>query len=173
SFDRWGGFDSLKGFDNFYGIDNFDGSNFEQVFVKDRELTCKSHEVNVVQQRLLLLQEMAKRVIIEQACDVETQVILWEQFRAGLHGFERDIIRSPGKRHEFGFDQEIVGHFPKFINQDGSLNSDDWKFSGKDRGRHTVRVGGHNWDNSRSVKTVKDAWNAARNAYFSLHQRFF
>jgi len=170
SFDKWGGHESLKGFDDFYGVDNWDGYKFKQVFVKqEHELVCRVQEVHIVQQRLLVLQEMAKKIITETICEVETQTIVFEQFRGGLHGFGRDLVRWPG-HHQVGYDQEIVKHFPKIINQhDLSLNLDDWKFSGKDLGKHTVVVKGHNWDDKRSPKFVHKAWNAARNAWFNLY----
>ncbi|EAU81626.2 hypothetical protein CC1G_02642 [Coprinopsis cinerea okayama7 len=165
TFDRWGGFDSLKGFDNFYGIDNFDGHRFNQVLIKPKhELVCRVQRVEIVQQRLLVLQELAKRIITEKVCEVEAQTILFEQFHGGLRSFERDLLRLPGA-HEVGYDEKIVGHFPKFFNEDGSLNDDDWGFTGHELGRHTVIVGGHNWDDSRSFRTVRDAWHNARNAW--------
>ena len=170
SFDKWGGHESLKGFDDFYGVDNWDGYKFNQVFVKqEKELVCRVQEVQIVQQRLLVLQEMVKKVITETICEVETQTIVFEQFRGGLHGFGRDLVRWPG-HHQIGYDQEIVKHFPKIINQhDFSVNTDDWKFSGKDLGKHSVIVKGHNWDDKRSPKIVHKAWNAARNAWFNLY----
>lgn len=174
SFDGWGGHESLKGFDDFYGVDNWDGYNFKQVFVKqEHELVCRKQEVHIVQQRLLVLQEMAKKIITETVCETESQVIIFEQWRGGLHGFGRDLIRFPG-HHQVGYDQEIVKHFPKIINQhDFSLNLDDWKFTGKDLGKHTVIVKGHNWDDSRSPQLVHKAWNAARNAWFNLYGNGF
>ncbi|KAH6913121.1 hypothetical protein BKA70DRAFT_1073843, partial [Coprinopsis sp. MPI-PUGE-AT-0042] len=165
SFDKWGGYESLKGFDDFYGVDNYDGYKYNQVFVKqEHELVCRVQEVHIIQQRLLVLQEMAKKIITETICEVETQTIVFEQFRGGLHGFGRDLIRFPG-HHQVGYDAEIVKHFPKIIHEDGSLNYDDWKFTGKDLGKHSVIVKGHNWDDVRSPPLVHKAWNAARGAW--------
>ncbi|KAH6913122.1 hypothetical protein BKA70DRAFT_713683 [Coprinopsis sp. MPI-PUGE-AT-0042] len=173
SFDRWGGLESLRGFDDFYGLDNWDGFKYEQTFVRDRDLVCRPHESHIIQQRLLVVQEMAKRTILESLCDVEAQTIVWEQFLSGLHGFERDIVRAPRGHHRVGFDEGIVSHFPKFVNHDGSLNVDDWRFSGRDLGKHTVVVRGDNWDDKRSFQSVRRAWQAARNAYFNIHGQFF
>lgn len=65
SFDNWGGISSLSNFDNFYGVDNFRGSEFEQTIVQETEtqteLVCHSESIEIIQQRLLVLQEMAKR----------------------------------------------------------------------------------------------------------------
>ncbi|TFK28106.1 hypothetical protein FA15DRAFT_701244 [Coprinopsis marcescibilis] len=169
SFNRWGGFNSLDNFDKFHGVDNFDGFQFKQTFVKkEKELVCRVQKVEIVQQRLLVLQELAKKVVTETICEVEVQTIVFEQFRAGLGGFGRDLRRHPGG-HQIGFDERIVGHFPKFLNQDLSLNVDDWGFSGVDLGKNTVLVGGHNWDDSRSFKSVGvDAWQATRRALGNL-----
>ena len=64
SFNNWGGISSLSGFDNFYGSDNFDNSHFSEssiTVVKETEVVCHSQSVEIIQQRLLVLQEMAKR----------------------------------------------------------------------------------------------------------------
>jgi hypothetical protein len=65
SFDNWGGISSLSGFDNFYGSDDFAHfHNFNQVVVKqDSELVCHSEQVTIIQQRLAVLQEMAKKFV--------------------------------------------------------------------------------------------------------------
>ena len=62
SFDNYGGFSSLHGFDNFFGVDNFVGHISEQTVVEQSsELVCHSESIEIIQQRLLVLQEMAKR----------------------------------------------------------------------------------------------------------------
>lgn len=55
------GIKSLSGFDNFYGSDNFSGEISKTVIVKEQEVVCHSESVEIIQQRLLVLQEMAKR----------------------------------------------------------------------------------------------------------------
>ncbi|KAH6913133.1 hypothetical protein BKA70DRAFT_1261966 [Coprinopsis sp. MPI-PUGE-AT-0042] len=173
SFDKWDGHESLKGFDNFYGVDNWDGYKFEQVFVKkEHELVCRTHDIHIIQQRLLVLQEMAKKIVVETICEVEVQTIVFEQFYAGLNGFGRDIRHVPGN-HQVGYDEEIVKHFPKIIKHDGSLDVEDWKFTGKDLGKHTVIVKGHNWDDKRSYGSVWKAWGAARKGWFDLYGKWF
>ncbi|KAH6876930.1 hypothetical protein BKA70DRAFT_1476116 [Coprinopsis sp. MPI-PUGE-AT-0042] len=141
---HWDGHESIKGFDNFYGVYNWDGYKFEQVFVKkEHKLVCRTHEIHIIQQRLLVLQEMAKKIVVETICELEVQTIVFEQFYAGLNGL-------------------IVKHFPKIIKHDGSLDVEDWKLSGKDLGKHTVIVKGHNWDDKCSYGSVWKAWGAAR-----------
>jgi len=100
SFNNWGGHASLSNFDNFYGVDNFDGSHFSQSVVEtvehEQTLVCHTEQIEVIQQRLVVLQEMAKRIITEQICEVETQTIVFEQFHSSLGGFSSDLRRSSG-----------------------------------------------------------------------------
>ncbi|KAF5359400.1 hypothetical protein D9756_003394 [Leucocoprinus leucothites] len=168
SFSNWGGLSSLANFDDFYGIDNFDGSRCSQtVIVPTQSLFCHSQTVEIVQQRLLVIQEMAKKIITETICDVETQTIVFEQWHAGLGGFSDDLRRISGR--QVGFDQSIFSHQSSLINVDGSLTTHDLGFSGHDLGRNTVLVNGHNWDNSRSFISVGAAYLAARGAVVSIH----
>ena len=56
------GISSLSGFDNFYGVNNFDGSQSAQIIVEQQQETvCQSLSVEVIQQKLVILQEVAKR----------------------------------------------------------------------------------------------------------------
>ena len=64
SFDNWHGISSFDGFDNFYGADNFIGTVTSHTIVEqDQEVVCHSLSIEIVQQRLLVLQEMAKRYV--------------------------------------------------------------------------------------------------------------
>lgn len=57
----------MSGFDNFYGSDNFDNSHFSSSSIKvvqESELVCHSESITIIQQRLLVLQEVAKRSVI-------------------------------------------------------------------------------------------------------------
>jgi len=168
SFNHWGGFSSLDGFDNFYGSGNFDGSQHSsQTIVNEKHLVCHTQRIEVIQQRLVVLQEMVKRIITEQICEVETQTIVFEQFHSSLGGFSHDLRRSSG--HQVGYDSNIVSHYGSLVHSDGSLNVDDWGFSGHDVGSHTVVVGGSNWVDSSSPVSVNNAYNAAHDASVSLH----
>ncbi|TFK40339.1 hypothetical protein BDQ12DRAFT_721789 [Crucibulum laeve] len=174
SFNNWGGFSSLSNFDNFYGADNFDGSRFEQVVVQSQlvvehqqELVCHTQQVEIIQQRLLVLQETAKRIITEQICDVETQTIVFEQWHSSLHSFSGDLRRHTGR--QVGFDQSIVSHFHDIVSSDNTISTHDLGFSGHDLGRQTVVVHGNNWDDSRSFVSVEGAYRATRDAFHSLH----
>ncbi|KAF5327267.1 hypothetical protein D9619_004249 [Psilocybe cf. subviscida] len=163
-FDNWGGFSSMNSFDNFYGYGNFDNSRFSSsqiTIVKEKELVCHSQSIEIIQQRLLVLQEMAKRVITEQVCEVESQTIVFEQFYSSLHGFSRDLRRYSGRG--VGYDSHISSFYNQFFESDGSLSSNDFGFSGSDLGRSYVVPSGNNWS-SRSRFSVNSAYSSARSA---------
>ncbi|KAF5382741.1 hypothetical protein D9615_002875 [Tricholomella constricta] len=171
SFDHWGGFSSLNHFDNFYGVGNFDGSrHFSQTIVHEQQLVCHTERVEIIQQRLVVLQEMAKRIITQQICDVETQTIVFEQWHSSLGGFSHDLRRTSG--HHVGFDRGIASHFGSIVHADGSLSVDDFGFTGHDIGSQTVVVGGSNWVDSISPVSVSNAYSAAHDAYVSLHPEY-
>ncbi|KAK7051001.1 hypothetical protein VNI00_005113 [Paramarasmius palmivorus] len=83
SFNEWRGFSSLDNFDT-YGSDDFCRARFNQVIVKEREV------------------EMAKKIITEQICEVETQTIVLSQFHGSLGLFSNDLRRRG--HHAVGFD---------------------------------------------------------------------
>jgi hypothetical protein len=168
SFNNYGGFSSMSNFDNFYGSSNFDNVQFSKksiTIVKEKELVCHSQSIQIIQQRLLILQEMAKRIITEQVCEVETQTIVFEQFHASLHGFSRDLRRSSGR--QVGYDSGILSHYGSIIGGDGSLSTNDFGFSGNDLGHSYVVPSGNNWG-SRSSSSVGSAYRAARSTVTSF-----
>ncbi|KAL4259223.1 hypothetical protein AB1N83_009652 [Pleurotus pulmonarius] len=168
SFNHWGGHASLDNFDHFYGADNFDGSvHFSQVVEQESQVVCHTQAIEIIQQRLVVLQEMAKRIITEQICEVETQTIVFQQFHASFGSFDHDLRRISG--HHVGFDSSIASHFGELVDESGSISTHDFGFSGLDVGKHTVVVGGHNWDDFRSPYTVELAHRAASNAIVSIN----
>ncbi|KAJ7892886.1 hypothetical protein B0H14DRAFT_2335129, partial [Mycena olivaceomarginata] len=172
SFDNWGGISSLNGFDSFYGSDDFAHfHNFNQVVVKqDSELVCHSEQVTIIQQRLAVLQEMAKKIITEQICEVETQTVVFQQYYASLGGFSHDLGRSSNRHPELifmqaGYDHNIVSHYGDFYNSDGSLSTYDFGFSGHDIGSNYY-VPTSNWNQDSSPSSVGSAYQAAQAASF-------
>jgi len=166
SFNSWNGISSLDGFDNFNGQDNFSGSKNTKVVIKKDEVVCRTVKIEAVQQRLVVLQELMKRIITEQICEVETQVIVFEQFRGGSGSFDRDLRRYSG--NEPGYDSSIISNnYGKLINSDGSLNDDDLGFSGSDVGQNQVTIGGNNWNDQTSPSSVNAARDQAKQAYIS------
>jgi len=164
SFDNWGGISSLSGFDNFYGSDDFAHHNVHQVVVKqDSELVCHSQQVVIIQQRLAVLQEMAKKIITEQICEVETQTIVFQQYYASLGGFSHDLTRNSG--YSVGYDNSIASHYGDFYNSDGSLSNYDFGFSGSDVGSNYY-VPNSNWNQGTSPSSVGAAYQASQMASF-------
>ncbi|KAJ7274403.1 hypothetical protein B0H12DRAFT_1066487 [Mycena haematopus] len=165
SFNNWNNIGSLNGFDNFYGAEDFNGFNRDQTVVDSQEV-CHSVDIKIVQQRLAVLQEMAKRIITEQICEVETQTITFEQYYQSLGHFKGDLRRHSG--HQVGYDRGIVGHFGKIYNSDGSFCTDDWDFTGHDVGSQTVVIK-DNWNDQSSPRTVDSAYYSALSAYYVNH----
>lgn len=170
----------MNNFDNFYGSNNFDGSHNSQIVVEQSEqLVCHSESIEIIQQRLVILQEMAKkyplspslivfptyissRIITEQICDVETQAIVFEQFHSSMGSFSNDLRRRSG--HQVGYDAHIASHFGDIISSDGSISINDLGFQGHDVGRQTIVIQGNNWDGGRARSSVESAYSAARSA---------
>ncbi|KAF7327702.1 hypothetical protein MKEN_00349700 [Mycena kentingensis (nom. inval.)] len=164
SFNNYNNIGWTSHFDDFYGIDDFNGRvRHQTVLTSESELVCHSQQVVIIQQRLAVLQEMARRVVTELSCEVETQVLVFEQYFQSLGHFHRDLRRHSG--FQVGYDREIVGHFNKFFDSEGALSFDDWGFSGRDIGAHTVVVGKSNWVEPSSRISVDDAYFSAKNAY--------
>jgi len=164
SFNNWGGISSLSNFDNFYGSNDFSHHNMNQVVVKqDSELVCHSETVTIIQQRLAVLQEMAKKIITEQICEVETQTIVFQQYYSSLGGFSHDLTRSSG-RHS-GYDNSIASHYSDFYNSDGSLSTYDFGFSGSDVGSNYY-VPTDNWNQNSSPSSVGSAYQASEAASY-------
>ncbi|KAJ6505974.1 hypothetical protein DFH09DRAFT_943610, partial [Mycena vulgaris] len=164
SFNKWQGHESLDNFDNFYGVDNFDGFRREQTLVQTQDVVCHSQKIEIIQQRLAVLQEMAKRIISEQICEVETQVIVFEQYFQSLGHFHSDLRRHSGL--QVGYDSGIVSHFDKIYNSDGSFCADDWNFTGSNIGSEFVVVNGGNWIEPSSHRSVDSAFYTAQNAHY-------
>jgi len=165
SFNNYGGFQDMSNFDSFYGSSNFDNSQFSEksiTIVKQTETVCHSQSVEIIQQRLLVLQEMAKRIISEQICEVETQTIVFEQFHSSMNGFSRDLRRDSGR--SVGYDSNIASHYSSIQNSDGSLSTDSFGFSGSDLGKSYVSPSGNNYNGQKSFISVGNAYNAAKAA---------
>ncbi|KAJ7494703.1 hypothetical protein B0H11DRAFT_1717082, partial [Mycena galericulata] len=167
SFNNWGGYQSLNNFDNFYGIGNFDGSHRTQTLDPNQNVVCHQTDVAIIQQRLAVLQEMAKRIITEQICEVEAQTIVFEQFYRSLGNFHGDLRHYSG--YQVGYDSGIVSHFGNIYNPDGSFCTDDWNFQGSDIGSHTIVSSGNNWSDESSHRSVDSAYYTALNSYYVNH----
>ncbi|TFK40340.1 hypothetical protein BDQ12DRAFT_576411, partial [Crucibulum laeve] len=161
SLNNFGGISSLDRFDDFFGIGNFDGHRNNEIFVQER-LVCRRKDIKVIQQQLVVLQELAKRVILEQICEVEAQVIVLSQVRNRFRNFGHDLRRLNGRKP--GFDAQIARQAIHLLNSDNSLNIFDLGFLGSDVGKSTIFVEGSNWDDVSSPEKVLRAEEAAKNA---------
>jgi hypothetical protein len=164
SFDNYDGLSSMSGFDSFYGSENFRGSFTTHVTVveDESEVVCHSESIEIIQQRLLVIQEMAKRIITEQICEVETQTIVFEQFYSSMGSFSSDLLHHSGR--SVGYDSGITSHYGDLESSDGSLTSDNLGFSGSSVGSQYVVPGGSNWNSQTSPGSVGNAYSAAQSA---------
>jgi len=166
SFDNWGDISSFSGFDNFYGVDNFSGYVSSQVLVQtseeEEEVVCQSVSIEVVQQKLLVLQQIAQQIITEQICDVETQTVVFQQYLSSSTHFSSELLRTSGLHA--GYDSNIVSHFGDLYNSDGSISTYDLGFSGTDLGQSIVVPSGNNWVSETSPASVGSAFSAALGA---------
>jgi len=165
SFNNWNNISQLQGFDDFNnGSDNFSGSkNVQTVVIKEVETKCETVKIEIIQQKLAILQEMAKKIITEQICDVQVQTIVLEQHNGALQVFRDDIQRKTVTR-QVGFDEQVASKFSQIVNSDGTLSVNDNGFSGSDVGKNLVVPSGSNWDNSTGPARVQAALDAAESA---------
>lgn len=105
---------------------------------------------------------MQCRIITEQICEVETQVIVFEQFRSSINNWRSDLSRENGRQS--GYDSNIAGRYSQIQNSDGTLSTNDMGFNGQSVGQNTVVPGGSNWNNNTSPASVASAMQAARSA---------
>jgi len=150
SFSNYNSIPDLQGFDNFYGSGNFNGGqNGQTIVIQETETKCEVVKIEIIQQKLVILQELAKRIITEQICNVETQTIVLAQHNGALQVFRDDIQRKTVNK-QVGYDQQIASKFNSILNPDGTLSSADGNFTGADVGRNVVVPGGNDWNSTTS-----------------------
>ncbi|KZS88125.1 hypothetical protein SISNIDRAFT_401133, partial [Sistotremastrum niveocremeum HHB9708] len=143
----------LANFDNFNGVSNFDGSQSQQIFVEQSEqVVCTQIDVEIIQQKLVVIREMVKRILIEQICEVEVQTVVLEQFSSSIDSFGQDVRHHSSR--QIGYDSNIAALSSHLYNSDGSQSNHNLGFSGSQVGNHSVSVGGSNWNNSTSPASV-------------------
>jgi len=164
SFNNWNNISALQGFDDFNGQSNFAGQNNQQkIVIQEVQTKCETVKIELVQQKLAILQELAKRIITEQVCDVQTQTIVLAQHNGALQVFS-DTIQRKTVAKQVGFDQTVAQKISTIVNSDGSLSTSDAGFSGSDVGQNTVVPVGNNWNDTSSPDLVKAALDAATSA---------
>lgn len=181
----------MSNFDDFFGQDNFDSSFNEVTIIEQQEeIVCSSQEIQIVQQRLSVLLETAKRwystwlssgfaqcscdytifrVIIEQICEVEVQTVVIQQFQSVFSSFSNSVLRQSDS--QVSFDQNISGKLSQLLGSDGSLSSNDLGFSGKNVGSNSVSVKGNNWNNDTSPASVQMAYDLSKSASNNVGQK--
>jgi len=152
----------MSNFDDFFGNNNFNEIINQQIIIQQESIVCSSVEIEIVQQRLSVLVEVAKQIILEQVCEVEVQTIVLQQFQSVIGSFGGTIDRSNGRQQ--AYDQNIAGLLGSIHNSDGSLSNNNLGFSGQDIGKNSVHVGGSNWQDSSSPESVGNAKNLALQA---------
>lgn len=154
SFNGWGGFNSLNNFDDFFGSDNFCGQNNVQTILQ-QTVVCHSEEIVVIQQQLAILQEFAKRIVVEQICEVEVQTIVWSQFVSSFSSFGSDLRHESGR--SIGYDHSIASHISGLVDSSNNIVTSDFGFHGLDIGSNLVVPSGSNWVSGSSQLSVQQA----------------
>ncbi|KAL5486007.1 hypothetical protein ACEPAI_7051 [Sanghuangporus weigelae] len=163
SFDNYLGLSQMSNFDDFFGGSNFDSSLNVQTIIEQREqVVCQTQEIEIVQQKLVILTEVMKRILLEQVCEVEVQTIVVQQASSIISSFSNEIGHLSSR--SAGFDSNIAGLLGQIVNSDGSLSTSNLGFKGSEVGNNTVAVGGNNWDDSKSPDSVKKAQDMAKQA---------
>jgi len=171
SLDNWGGFSVLSNFDSFFGVDDFCGLDNAQVLL-EQELVCglgtgtSISSIDVVQQQLAILSQVAQQMILTELCEVEVQMIAYQQFLLGLSGFSNELLRFNGLQPSF--DSSIAGLGSSLFLPDGSLNQ-NFSFSGVNIGQNSQTVSS-NWNN-QSLQSVQNALAQAQIAALSGNNR--
>jgi len=156
SFDK-SGISSLSNFDGFFGSGNFNGDHNQQVIIKEKTVECKQIDVTLIQQRLTVLRELVKKVIVEQVCEVEVQTVVLEQFRSGMKSFSDDVQHKSSR--QVSYDQSVTSLLSQLQNSVGSLSSNDLGFSGSSVGKSSIMSNGTNWNDQSSPNSVGAIYN--------------
>jgi hypothetical protein len=169
SLDNYGGYSSMSSFDNFYGSSNYAGYHNDQYLYgsgsSSTEViteTCSSIDVTFVQQRLAILQEIAKRIITEQICEVEVQTIVLNQYFASWDSWYGYMVHD--RSGYVGYDYNVAGRYSDLFGSDGSLTTGDLGFSGSSIGSALIAPSGGNWNSETSPRSVEAAVQAAQRA---------
>ncbi|CEL55489.1 hypothetical protein RSOLAG1IB_01501 [Rhizoctonia solani AG-1 IB] len=152
--------------DDFFGVGNFAG-NLNQVTIieQQQQLVCRSVDLVRVRQQLAVIQEFAKQIILQQVCEVEIQTVIIQQLNSQFVNFGRNVRRVNGGGITPSFDIVIaqkITEITQVISRGGSLADLNLGFLGSDIGRNSVRIGGSNWNDASSPRSVGDAYKAAK-----------
>ncbi|KAF8733992.1 hypothetical protein RHS02_07282, partial [Rhizoctonia solani] len=152
-------------FDDFFGVGNFAG-NLNQVTIieQQQQLVCRSIDLIRVRQQLAVIQEFAKQIILQQICEVEIQTVIIQQLNSQFVNFGRNVRRVDGGGIVPSFDIVVaqkITEITQVISRGGNLADLNLGFLGSDIGHNSVRIGGSNWNDTSSPRSVGDAYQAA------------
>jgi len=159
SFNNLTALPSLSKFDNFFGSNNFNGNKNQQVIIEKKTVQCQQQDVTLIQQRLTVLRELVKKVIVQQTCEVEVQTVVLKQFQSGIESFSEDVRHVTTR--QVSFDETITGLFSQLQDSLGNLSSHDLGFSGSSVGNSSIVANGSNWNNQTSPASVGAVYNAS------------
>jgi len=150
SFNNFDNFNSFNSFDNFFGQSNFLGQSNEIVVIDIEQPTCRSIDINVIQQQLAILSETVKQVFVSEFCDVELQVIVLEQFLGRFDSFSRSLRRE--NNFSPSYDSSVSALITEIV-INGNLNTNNFGFNGNSIGSNSVIFSGNNWGGN-SINSV-------------------
>jgi len=168
SLSSWGNLPGLSGFDSFYGSNNFCGNNNQQV-VLQQTVSCQSEAIVEVQQQFAILQEFAKRVLLEKVCEVETQTIVWSQYISSLQSFSSDFSHVSGR--SIGYDSVIASHISDLVDSSDNIITTNYGFQGLDIGSNLIcpEASSYNWQSGVSQISVQAAQFVSQSAIIASH----
>jgi len=149
---------SLAGFENFFGPGNFNGNQNQKTIIQKKTVQCQQQDVTLIQQRLTVLREMVKKVVIQQVCEVEVQTTVLEQFKSGVESFTQDVRHVTTR--QISFDESITTLFSQIQDSLGNLSDHDLGFQGSNVGNSSVIATGSNWNDQTSPASLGAVYNA-------------
>jgi len=150
---------SLSGFENFFGPGNFNGNKNQQTVIQQKTVQCQQQDITLVQQRLTVLRELVKKVVVQQVCEVEVQTTVLTQLKSGIESFTQDVRHVTTR--QVSFDESIASMVSQIQDSLGNLSGHDLGFSGSDVGNSSVVATGSNWNDQTSPASVGAVYNAS------------
>jgi len=136
SFNQFNDLGNFGNFDNFFGVNNFLGLQNEVNVLAQVQCLANSN-VNLVQQQLSILAELAKQVVLTELCDPADQIIALEQFQGQIDSFS-SALRGVSNL-SLSFDNSIAQLGAQLF-VDGQLNQNDFGFVGSQIGQNAFLV---------------------------------
>jgi len=152
---------ALSNFEDFFGKGNYNGNKNQQTIIK-KTVQCQDKDVTLIQQRLTVLRELVKKVVVQQTCQVEVQTTVLTQFKSGIESFTQDVRHTTTR--QIGFDETVANLYSQLQDSSGNLSDNDLGFSGSDVGNSSIVATGTNWNDQTSPESVASVYNASEAA---------